>query len=154
MLSCSDVQKESDGGYRILLRSEIQKGQDKDEVVMYPFFEETKKLLAHYLSRVRKTFHPKSSGYLGFIIDRGGTRIYFAGDTDFIPEMEEIRADIVLLPIGGTYTMDVNEALQAVNTIKPGMAVPMHWGSIVGSSADAERFKQDAATEVVILEKE
>ena len=80
-----------------------------------------------------------------------GVRIYHAGDTDYIPEMENIRADIVLLPIGGTYTMDVEEALQAVKVIKPRLAIPMHYGSIVGDISDAERFKEKCETGVKIL---
>jgi L-ascorbate metabolism protein UlaG (beta-lactamase superfamily) len=103
---------------------------------------------------IGKGFHPKSSEYLGFVVVMEGVRIYFAGDTDFIPEMKDIHADIVLLPVGGTYTMNVEEAVQAVQAIKPRIAVPMHWGSIVGSAGDAEQFKRDAGVEVVILEKE
>jgi L-ascorbate metabolism protein UlaG (beta-lactamase superfamily) len=70
-----------------------------------------------------------------------GTRVYFAGDTDFIPEMKSIQCDVALLPVSGTYVMTVEEAVQAAAAINPKIAVPMHYGTIVGSSADATRFQ-------------
>jgi L-ascorbate metabolism protein UlaG (beta-lactamase superfamily) len=88
-----------------------------------------------------KPFHPKEDKKLGFIIVMDGTRVYFAGDTDFIPEMKSIQCDIALLPVSGTYVMTVEEAVEAVKAIKPKIAVPMHFGAIVGSDADAQRFK-------------
>ena len=68
---------------------------------------------------IGKAFHPKSNNWLGFIISLDNTRIYHAGDTDLIPEMENIKVDIALLPIGGTYTMDLQQAARLVNQIKP-----------------------------------
>ena len=99
-------------------------------------------------------FHPKASGHVGFIITVGGKRIYHAGDTDVIPEMDDIEADIALLPVGGTYTMTADEAAQAANRIKPEVAIPMHWGTSVGSARDAERFRDLCEMEVVILSQE
>ena len=89
-----------------------------------------------------KTFHPKASGWVGFVIEAEGRRIYYPGDTDVIPEMDSIRADIVLIPVGGTYTMTAAEAADAVNRIKPVVAVPIHYGDIVGTPADAKKFKE------------
>lgn len=100
---------------------------------------------------VGKSFHPKASGWIGFIISVGGKRIYHAGDTDLIPEMDEITADIVLLPIGGTYTMDAKDAAEAADKINPEVAIPMHYGSIVGSVNDAQRFKKLCGCKVEIL---
>ena len=88
-----------------------------------------------------KPFHPKEDKKLGFIIVMDGTRIYFAGDTDVIPEMKSIHCDIALLPVSGTYVMTVEEAVEAVKAIKPKIAVPMHYAAIVGSDADAKQFK-------------
>jgi L-ascorbate metabolism protein UlaG (beta-lactamase superfamily) len=99
-----------------------------------------------------KSFHPKANGWVGFIVEMGGSRIYQAGDTDLIQEMKHIRADIALLPVGGTYTMTAEEAAQAAEWIKPKVAVPMHWGDIIGSRADAEKFKRLCTCEVRILE--
>jgi len=96
-------------------------------------------------------FHPKESGHVGFIITVGGQRIYHAGDTDVIPEMDDIEADIALLPVGGTYTMTADEAAQAANKIKPNVAIPMHHSAIVGSVKDAQRFRDLCEMEVVIL---
>ncbi len=88
----------------------------------------------------------------------GGVKIYHAGDTDNIPEMAELAdlgIDVALLPVSGVYVMTPEEAAEAVKMIKPRMAVPMHYGSIVGSLQEAERFKELASgiTEVVVLEK-
>jgi L-ascorbate metabolism protein UlaG (beta-lactamase superfamily) len=86
-------------------------------------------------------FHPKDQKGLGFIITMDGTRIYYAGDTDFIPEMNDIAVDIALLPVSGTYVMTAEEAAEASLAIHPKIAVPMHYGAIVGSEADATKFK-------------
>jgi L-ascorbate metabolism protein UlaG (beta-lactamase superfamily) len=86
-------------------------------------------------------FHPREEGWLGFVVTAGGKRIYYAGDTDLTPEMKDVRADIAILPVGGTYTMNADEAAELANLIRPGEAIPIHWGDIVGSAADAERFK-------------
>jgi L-ascorbate metabolism protein UlaG (beta-lactamase superfamily) len=99
-------------------------------------------------------FHPKESGHVGFIITVGGLRIYHAGDTDAIPEMDDIEADIALLPVGGTYTMTADEAAEAANRIKPSVAIPMHYNAIVGSGRDAQRFSDLCEMEVVILPQE
>jgi len=91
---------------------------------------------------------------MAYIINTDGKRIYHAGDTDFIPEMKELKEiDVALLPVGGTYTMDAAEAAKAANTIKPKVAVPMHYGSIVGSEKDAKRFKELCNVEVEIMEQ-
>ncbi len=86
-------------------------------------------------------FHPRREGWLGFMITLGGKRIYYAGDSDFVPEMKAVKADIVIVPVGGTYTMNAEEAAELVNLIQPEAAIPIHWGDIVGSVEDAARFK-------------
>jgi len=89
-----------------------------------------------------KVFHTKTSNWVGYVIEFEGIKIYHAGDTDFVPEMKELKnIDIALMPIGGTYTMSAEEAAKAVNSFKPKIAIPMHFGKIVGSERDAERFK-------------
>lgn len=89
-----------------------------------------------------KKFHPQANRWVGYVITVGGVRIYLAGDTDRIPEMKQIRCDIALLPVSGTYVMTADEAVQAALDIKPQVAVPMHYGAIVGSEADAKKFAQ------------
>jgi L-ascorbate metabolism protein UlaG (beta-lactamase superfamily) len=103
-----------------------------------------------------KKFHPKKNGWLGFIILIDGVRIYHAGDTDLIPEMQDTQADIALLPVSGTYVMTPEEAALAALAIKPSLAIPMHYGSLVGERADAEHFSRllEGKILVKILEKE
>jgi L-ascorbate metabolism protein UlaG (beta-lactamase superfamily) len=102
-----------------------------------------------------KPFHPKSDEKVGYVIKtKSGVTIYHTGDSDSIPEMSDLKPDIALIPVSGTYVMTVDEALEATGRIKPKIAIPMHWGSIVGSKADAEKFKQEAGTRVEILEVE
>jgi L-ascorbate metabolism protein UlaG (beta-lactamase superfamily) len=100
-----------------------------------------------------KTFHPKENGWLGFIVTVGGVRIYHAGDTDRIPEMGSFQVDIALLPVSGTYVMTAEEAVEAARMIKPKVAIPMHYGAIVGSADDAKRFSEalQGTCEVVVL---
>ena len=102
---------------------------------------------------LNKNFHEKANEWVGYIINIEGKRIYHAGDTDFIPEMKELKnIDVAMLPIGGKYTMDAAEAAKAANAIKPKVAVPMHYGSIVGSEEDAKKFKKLCNVEVEIME--
>jgi L-ascorbate metabolism protein UlaG (beta-lactamase superfamily) len=101
-----------------------------------------------------KVFHPKEEGHIGYVFTVNNIRVYLMGDTDFIPEMSNIKADIVLVPVSGTYVMTAEEAIEAVNTIKPRLAIPMHFGAIVGSKSDAERFARGVSCEVKILSQE
>lgn len=88
-----------------------------------------------------KEFHPKGIA-IGFIISLEGKKVYFASDTDLIDEMKDIKADVAMLPVGGTYTMNAKEAAEAALLIKPNIAIPMHFGSSVGTVDDAELFKE------------
>lgn len=104
-----------------------------------------------------KKFHPKEDNKIGFVITVDGHRIYHSGDTDIIPEMSGLNPDIALLPVSGTYVMTADEAARATDEfIKPRkFAIPMHYGSIVGSEEDANKFKTAVRTcEVRILTKE
>jgi L-ascorbate metabolism protein UlaG (beta-lactamase superfamily) len=100
-----------------------------------------------------KPFHPKEAGWVGYVIKGGGQKIYHSGDTDVIPEMDQAGgADVALLPVSGTYVMTAVEAAEAARRIDPGLAIPMHWGTIIGSREDAERFEELAGVEVRIPE--
>ncbi len=101
---------------------------------------------------VNKRFHPREAGGVGFILTIEGTTIYHAGDTDPIPEMEGLEVDIAMIPVSGVYVATAEEAVEAANMIRPKIAIPMHYGGIVGSRADAERFKELWSGEVLILE--
>ena len=102
-----------------------------------------------------KDFHPKKNGWLGFVVEVEGVRIYHAGDADFIPEMKDLKVDIALLPVSGTYVMTSDQAIKAALAIKPKLAIPMHYGAIVGEEEDAVRFKKalEGKVEVLILPK-
>ena len=99
-----------------------------------------------------KQFHPKANNWVGFVIEVGSKRIYYAGDTDLTDEMKSLKEiDVALLPVGGTYTMDAAEAAEATKYIKPKRAIPYHWGDIVGGRADAEAFAEAAECKVQVL---
>ncbi len=102
-----------------------------------------------------KDFHPRRNGWLGFLVEMSGISIYHSGDTDFIPEMKELNVDIALLPVSGTYVMTADQAVKAALAIGPELAIPMHYGTIVGGNQDAVTFKSalDGKVPVLILEK-
>ena len=87
-----------------------------------------------------KTFHPKENGWVGYIITLDDIRYYIAGDTDITEENRKVKCDVAFVPVGGTYTMDFKEAAQLINEIQPKIAVPIHYGSVVGTKQDATDF--------------
>ncbi|MCR4327846.1 MAG: MBL fold metallo-hydrolase [Nanoarchaeota archaeon] len=112
---------------------------------------------------IDKSFHPKEEGLVGYVIKFNDLIVYHAGDTDVIPEMQKLTGHnqpgkkfVALLPIGGRFTMSAEEAAEAAKIIKPSVAIPMHWGTIIGARSDAEEFKELCEAEgiqVEILEK-
>ncbi len=140
-----DVEKVSKKGTMIVATADSAKKLKGDVVVVKPgdtveLNNVTVNVVPAY--NTNKSFHPKGSGWIGFIVTVGGKRIYHAGDTDRIPEMDDFKVDVALIPVSGTYVMTAEEAAEAVNRMKPTLAVPMHYGDIVGTEADAERFKK------------
>jgi L-ascorbate metabolism protein UlaG (beta-lactamase superfamily) len=97
-----------------------------------------------------KNFHPKNAGHVGYLFTLEGQKIYFAGDTDQIPEMKNITCDIALLPVSGTYVMTVDEAVAAAKDLKPKVVIPMHYGAIVGSENDPLDFRNKFKGETAI----
>lgn len=97
---------------------------------------------------INKQFHPKENGWVGYIIELEGIRYYIAGDTDITEENKKVKCDIAFVPVGGTYTMDFKEAAYLVNEIKPKIAVPIHYGSIVGTKQDAIEFAKLVHSEI------
>ena len=89
---------------------------------------------------IEKQFHPKANNWVGYIIDMYGIKYYIAGDTDITEENKKVKCDVAFVPVGGTYTMDYREAAALVNEIKPKIAVPIHYGSVVGTVEDANQF--------------
>lgn len=102
-----------------------------------------------------KSYHPKASGWVGYVLLVDGDSYYFAGDTDFIPEMKGLSPTVAFLPIGGTYTMDAAEAAAAAKAVGAAVTVPYHWGTLegVGTIKDAEAFKKAAGVRVEILQR-
>ncbi len=89
---------------------------------------------------IDKQYHPKENGWVGYILKIDDVKYYIAGDTDITEENKKVQCDVAFVPVGGTYTMDFSEAAQLVNEIKPKIAVPIHYGSVVGTKQDAEDF--------------
>jgi len=153
LLSCKAVTDLYSGEKKILAAGEILKlgGISVEAVPAY---------------NTNKKFHTKESGKLGYILAFEGTRIYHAGDTDFIPEMKEMGTvrkgqspiNIALLPVSGVYVMTADEAVEAAKALKPVFALPMHYGAgVVGTLEDAKKFKEGlkgTEIEVIIKEKE
>lgn len=101
---------------------------------------------------IGKKFHPREHNWCGAVFTIAGKRIYYSGDTDLVPEMSDLKdVDLALLPVGGTYTLDPEEAAEACKAIGCKAAVPYHWGDIVGSAADAAAFAQAAGCLVHVL---
>jgi L-ascorbate metabolism protein UlaG (beta-lactamase superfamily) len=99
-------------------------------------------------------FHPRAAGGVGFDLNVRGERLYAAGDTDVIPELDAVvGVDVALLPVCGTYVMTAGEAVEAARRIQPRIAVPSHWGSHLGTRADADAFAERAPVEVRILDQ-
>ena len=103
---------------------------------------------------IGKPFHRRGAAHVGYVVDVRGVRFYHAGDTDYVPEMADLECDIALLPVSGTYVMTSDEAVAAARSIQPRVAVPMHYGAgVVGTKADADRFRDQWEGRVVILSR-
>jgi L-ascorbate metabolism protein UlaG (beta-lactamase superfamily) len=101
-----------------------------------------------------RPFHPREAGWVGYELNVRGERLYHSGDTDVLPEMDSVTGvDVALLPVSGTYVMTPQEAAEAARRIQPRVAVPMHWGEVIGTEADARAFAEKAPVEVRILTK-
>ena len=129
-----------------LLTKLLRKGFRKDSIITV---EPNKKYMIQGMKfetkpayNTNKQFHPKENGWVGYIIEIKGVRYYIAGDTDITEENRRVKCDVAFVPVGGTYTMDFKEAATLVNEIKPKMAIPIHYGDIVGTKQDAIDFSK------------
>jgi len=108
---------------------------------------------AYNIAEERLDMHPKANGWVGYVIELDGRRYYHGGDTDALPELEGLHADVAMVPIGGTFTMDYREAAGLVKAMQPKLAVPIHFGFVVCSPSHGALFKREAApVPVEILE--
>ena len=127
-----------------LLTKLLRKGFRKDSIITV---EPNKKYMIQGMKfetipayNTNKQFHPKENGWVGYIIEIKGVRYYIAGDTDITEENRRVKCDVAFVPVGGTYTTDFKEAAQLINEIQPKIAVPIHYGSVVGTKQDATDF--------------
>ncbi len=103
---------------------------------------------------IDKPFHPRENNWLGYIVTINNVSYYIAGDTDKTKEAENVLCDIALVPIGGHFTMDVNDAADLIKSINPKVVIPTHYGSIVGDISDGKRFKELLSnTKIEVVEK-
>lgn len=110
---------------------------------------------AYNIKKERLNYHPRTNNWVGYIIEIEGKKIYHAGDTDFVEEMKNIKCDLALLPIGGTYTMDVEEAIAASKYINSSYFAPMHYKALLGisNSKNAEkRFSSEVKGSMLFKE--
>ena len=102
---------------------------------------------------VLKSFHPKKNGWLGYVVTLEGQRLYVAGDTDENSDNLSVRCDIALVPAGGTYTFDAKHAAKFVNKLRPAVAIPTHYGDIVGSLSDGDVFAAAVDEGIRVIKK-
>ncbi len=109
------------------------------------------RVLAVPAYNTNKDFHPKSNRWCGYVVTlANGQRVYHSGDSDATPEMKQVKTDVAMMPCGGTYTMTAAEMASAANEFKPAVLIPMHWGDIVGSKADADEVARIFKGQTVI----
>ena len=127
-----------------LLKKLLKKGINKDAIIVAEPNKEYETQGINFNTipayNINKKFHPKENNWLGYIITINNVKYYVAGDTDITDENRKVKCDVAFVPVGGTYTMDFKEAAQLINEIKPKIAVPIHYGSIVGTEQDARNF--------------
>jgi L-ascorbate metabolism protein UlaG (beta-lactamase superfamily) len=96
----------------------------------------------------------------GLIVEMGGVTIYHLGDTALFSDMKLIgerhSIDVALMPIGGHYTMDTEDAIYATQLIKPKFVIPCHYDTFPLIETNAQRFKVDVEAitqaQVILLE--
>lgn len=103
-----------------------------------------------YAYNINKPFHLKENNWVGYVLDFEGTSYYVAGDTDFLKENSNIKVDVAFVPIGGTYTMNADEAALFVNEIKPKKVIPIHYGMVVGGPKDLETFTLKVSKDIEV----
>ena len=137
-----------------LLTKLLKKGFERDNMVLVtPNQKYTVKGIEFQTIpayNVNKQFHPKANEWVGYVLKIEGVTYYIAGDTDITEENKKVKCDIAFVPVGGTFTMDYKEAAELINEIKPKIAVPTHYGSIVGERSDGISFSKLVSPEIEV----
>ena len=102
---------------------------------------------------IGKPFHPRENGWLGYILNAGGKRIYIMGDSDATPEAGAVKCDILMIPIGGRFTMDAAEAAALTLKMMPGSVIPIHYGTVVGGAGAFDVFEKALGGKVPAVKK-
>lgn len=137
----------------------LEIGVDEKRIVtvapdeMYRFNKIEVQVIQAY--NVNKEYHKKEYGWVGYLIKINGVTYYITGDTDVNEDIQNIKCDVLFVPIGGTYTMDYKEAADYTNSIKPKYVIPIHYGTIVGKKEDGIEFAKllDTKIECLIFNK-
>lgn len=137
----------------------LEIGVDEKRIVtvapdeMYRFNKIEVQVIPAY--NVNKEYHKKEYGWVGYLIKINGVTYYITGDTDVNEDIQNIKCDVLFVPIGGTYTMDYKEAADYTNSIKPKYVIPIHYGTIVGKKEDGIEFAKllDTKIECLIFNK-
>ena len=137
-----------------LLTKLLKKGFERDNMVLVtPNQKYTVKGIEFQTIpayNVNKQFHPKANEWVGYVLKIEGVTYYIAGDTDITEENKKVKCDVAFVPVGGTFTMDYKEAAELINEIKPKIAVPTHYGSIVGEKSDGISFSKLVSPEIEV----
>ena len=137
-----------------LLTKLLKKGFERDNMVLVtPNQKYTVKGIEFQTIpayNVNKQFHPKANEWVGYVLKIDGVTYYIAGDTDITEENKKVKCDVAFVPVGGTFTMDYKEAAELINEIKPKIAVPTHYGSIVGEKSDGVSFSKLVSPEIEV----
>jgi L-ascorbate metabolism protein UlaG (beta-lactamase superfamily) len=152
--SPSDIAKVNKAGTRFLGPADVVKAYGSGEILLPGQTVDVNGLPVTGVAAYNLTTsnHPKANNWLGFVVQLGARHIYCAGDTDLTPEMKALTGiDVAFLPAGGTYTFNAAGAAEATKYLQPLLAIPYHWGEIVGTLADAQRFAQLAACNVKVM---
>ncbi len=163
--SLKDIQKISSSSTIVIAPKECKESLENLEIMNVKVVESNdvlevcgvniKTIPAYNINKFRSKgilFHPKQMGGMGYIFKMGSVTFYHTGDTDVIYEMQGLNVDVMFIPVSGTYVMTAEEAVQAVGIVKPKLAIPMHFGSIVGNIDDAKKFSRHANCKVEILD--
>ena len=145
-----DILKVKNENTKILITTDlfektIKLGFKKEDIIMvmpnnsYNALELIVNTIPAY--NINKKFHPKENNWVGYVFKINNCKIYIAGDTDITEENKKVECDIALIPVGGTYTTTYEEAAELTNIIKPKIAIPTHYGDIVGNKEDGNKFK-------------